>query len=204
MATTDDGAPYRWNPCTPIRYQVDLAGAPVTALSDIHEAFRRTANVSGLEFTFDGVVTDSSLVDLVYSDFVTSPSEGLYRWSPVLVTFAPSTTLEAIGAPGEAVAVGSPVTSRYDPEQYVSGVIVVNSDVSLDAGFDHAASLGPVIQHELGHVLGLAHVLNPAQLMYPSPVVAEWNAGDIEGLSRLGSGPCLLVPAAFPNGASLL
>jgi hypothetical protein len=204
MATTSDGSPYRWDPCSPIRYQVDLAGGPVTALPDIHEAFRRTAEASGLEFTFDGAVTGTSLPDLVTSgDFVSSPGDGLYRWSPVLVTFAPTETFEAIGAPDEAIAVGAPVRSRDDPEQYVSGMIVVNSDVWLAPGFDHAASLGPVIQHELGHVLGLAHALDPGQLMHAAPLVTDWNTGDVEGLRRLASGPCLVVPGAFPNGASL-
>jgi Matrixin len=205
MATSSDGSPVRWDPCSPIRYQVDLSGQPVSALQDIHEAVRRTAEASGLDFQFDGVVVGTSPLELLETvDFVTSPSNGLFRWSPVLITFAPSETFRALGAPPEAIGLGAPVTSRYDPDQYVSGLIVVNSDVPLAPGFEHAGSLGPVLQHELGHVLGLAHVLHPAQLMYPSPIVPEWNEGDIAGLRRLSSGPCLIVPSAFPNAATLM
>ena len=202
IATGDDGAPYRWDPCTPIRYQVDLAGQPASALPVIHEAVRRTAAASGMEFTFDGVVVGSSPVDLIHSmDFVSSPSQGLYRWSPILITFAPAEVFASVEM-SEAAGFGMPVTSRYDPEQYVSGLIVINSDAPMGAAFEYAGSLGPIVQHELGHVLGLGHSSSPAQLMYEAPFAAEWNTGDIAGFERLGSGSCLLVPAAFPNGAN--
>lgn len=59
-----------------------------------------------------------------------------------------------------------------------------------------------VIMHELGHVLGAAHVTDPAQLMFggertPSPggpsgplFAGQLGAGDRAGLAALGKGPC--------------
>jgi hypothetical protein len=56
--------------------------------------------------------------------------------------------------------------------------------------------LGTVLQHELGHAVGLGHILDPFQLMSPLPVVTDWGRGDLAGLEELGEGPCLDVPTA--------
>jgi hypothetical protein len=49
-----------------------------------------------------------------------------------------------------------------------------------------------VIIHELGHVLGLAHVDDPEQLMYAGANdVTSLADGDRAGLALLGTGPCV-------------
>jgi len=62
----------------------------------------------------------------------------------------------------------------------------------------HAATLNlgwvdeAVILHEFGHVLGLAHVDSPGELMYVHNVGrTTYGPGDVEGLRLLGRGPCL-------------
>lgn len=49
-----------------------------------------------------------------------------------------------------------------------------------------------VILHELGHLVGLDHVTAPKQVMYPETqlVSTSLGAGDLTGLSLLGSGAC--------------
>ncbi|MEZ5349995.1 MAG: matrixin family metalloprotease [Microthrixaceae bacterium] len=50
-----------------------------------------------------------------------------------------------------------------------------------------------VIQHELGHLVGLDHVADASQLMYTegNPAQAgDWGTGDLVGLNVLGSQPC--------------
>ena len=50
-----------------------------------------------------------------------------------------------------------------------------------------------VIQHELGHVMGLDHVSDPRELMYTEGSPAQttnWGPGDRRGLHELGSGAC--------------
>ncbi len=57
---------------------------------------------------------------------------------------------------------------------------------------DRAALVEPVRLHEFAHLVGLAHVEDPGQLVNPStsgPV--EHAAGDLTGLAALGTGPCL-------------
>lgn len=49
-----------------------------------------------------------------------------------------------------------------------------------------------VVLHEFGHLLGLAHVKDPTQLMNPVgvPGINDLQAGDLEGLAKLGRGSC--------------
>lgn len=52
-------------------------------------------------------------------------------------------------------------------------------------------SVQAVIMHEVGHVLGLAHVDDPNQLIYPlGSHVTDYGPGDLAGLARLGAGTC--------------
>ncbi len=190
-----EGEPFRWDPCSTIHYQVDL-GLLVDdhVLDDVKEAVLRVSRASGLAFEFDGVV-QMSVGDLVGSgDFVTTTTAGLH-WSPVLIAFRSRSTMRALDAAG-AYGVAIPVTTRFDAEQFVSAAVVINASAGLEDGFDRAPSVGTVLQHELGHVVGLGHILDPFQLMSPVPVVTDWGTGDLAGLEELGEGPCLDVPTA--------
>ena len=48
-----------------------------------------------------------------------------------------------------------------------------------------------MILHELGHVMGLEHVDDPVQLMYPEIGAPDGlAAGDLNGLYQLGKAAC--------------
>jgi hypothetical protein len=189
-----DGEPYRWDPCSTIHYQVDLGRMDDRVLDDVNEAVRRISRASGLALEFDGVV-HVSVNDLVGSgDFVTATTAGLH-WSPVLIAFRSRSAMRVLGVRG-AYGVAMPVTTRFDADQFVSGVVMINASAGLEDGFDRAPSMGTVLQHELGHAVGLGHILDPFQLMSPVPVVTDWGRGDLAGLEELGDGPCLDVPTA--------
>ena len=80
------------------------------------------------------------------------------------------------------------------PYVLVAGQIALDTPAMLDA-LKHPE--GPelvraVIIHELGHVLGLAHVDDPSQLMHgDANNVTRLADGDRAGLALLGTGACV-------------
>lgn len=53
---------------------------------------------------------------------------------------------------------------------------------------------GPaIVMHELGHMVGLAHVDSQAELMAGDnhSGITDFGPGDPAGLGKLGAGPCL-------------
>ncbi|MGJ9411746.1 matrixin family metalloprotease [Aeromicrobium sp. CF4.19] len=47
-----------------------------------------------------------------------------------------------------------------------------------------------VLLHELAHLVGLDHVDDTDELMYPTSGPLEWGPGDLAGLEALGEGRC--------------
>jgi len=199
IGRTATGRPYRWDPCSAIHYQIDPGRVGDRIVDDVEEAVRRTSAASGLGFEYDGVV-HRSIGDLLDAGSLVMETPGGLRWSPVLIAFRSRTAMRKLGV-RNALGVTFPVTSRFDATQFVSGVVVINASAQLEEGFGRAPSVGTVAQHELGHAVGLAHILDPFQLMSPIPVVVDWGRGDRKGLQELGEGPCLHVPTAELHAA---
>lgn len=194
----DDGAPVRWDPCSPIDLVLNTEGAYDGFRADVHEAVAEVRELSGLRIRVAGEVDERP-----------GPRRPVFQpgrygddWAPVLVAFA---------APGESdlpltdvdrglavpVAVG-PVGDRL----FVSGQVVLNAERdALEPGAaSRADAWGATLRHELGHLLGLDHVDDELQLMYPHATdgAVVWGDGDRRGLRALGGGGCLDAPAPQP------
>lgn len=187
------GVPIRWNPCEPIHYQVNLASAPDDALDEVREATDQVTQATGIAFTFDGV-TDRTPEQQEQAFFLADVREEV--WYPVLISWVPGdrfrSSFEGPASQGHALAVASPVQGEVETsDQYTSAVVVVDADANLRSGFGGRYDLGLVLMHELGHVVGLAHVKDPAEVMFADPSgfprpIHDWGSGDLEGLELLG------------------
>lgn len=192
----------RWNPCSgPIGYRVNLARAPRGALADVQGAVERISAATGLRFRYLGttsVVPSSTDSGPAYpagtSIVVAWARPGQSRMLP-----------EARSGAARPLAMGggSWVTGRVDARgrvwgQFVEGAVVVDATQYPEPGFGRAqrGTRGRMLMHELGHVVGLGHVGDPAQVMYPvDSGAAVWGAGDRTGLRVLGAASgCLYAP----------
>jgi hypothetical protein len=193
------GAPIRWDPCEPVHYQVNLENAPADALDLVREAFDRTSRVTGIEFAFDGTTTRT--IREQERDYYLSHLTPPVVWLPVLVVWLPRDEFrqrfERPGTERHALAVARPIRGELETaDQYTSGSIAVDAGAHLSEDFDGRYSLGMVLMHEAGHLMGLGHVTDPAEVMFSDPSrypypVEDWGPGDVEGLEILGQGGCM-------------
>jgi hypothetical protein len=100
------------------------------------------------------------------------------------------------GLKGSIVGLGGAVQQlggSLDRARYIGGAVSLDGPQLakiLREPNGHARARA-VVMHELGHLLGLDHVDNPAEVMHASGGhVTEFGQGDVAGLTLLGSGGC--------------
>ena len=182
--------PVSYNPCRPIHVVVNDELAPRTADALLDSALARVAEATGLKFVRDG------RTDELPSAHRPTEDVGRYGrgWSPVLVAW---TTPEVDhGLEGKVVGLGGS-TRMSDPlsgrERYVTGTIALDTPSMRQVlqRPDGMMAARAILMHELGHVVGLAHVHDRGELMYDDNAGrADFGPGDLRGLAVLGRGAC--------------
>lgn len=187
----DRATPVAYDPCRPIHYVTRPDDAPEGGQQLITDAVARISLATGLQFVDDGPTTEAP-----------SPQREPYqlerygdRWAPVLFSWS-SPREDATLAGFVAGAAGSVHVSLADgPEVYVTGQVMLDApqlaESATHPGGDAIAR--SIVLHEVGHLVGLQHVEDATQIMYPEAQegVTELGSGDLTGLAALGGGACV-------------
>jgi hypothetical protein len=185
------GVPVTYDPCDAVHVVVnDVLAPPAQGEAMLASALSAVSAATGLRFVRDGRTDELPSRHRPVRD----PRRYGRGWSPVLVAWTtprvdPGLSGRTAGRGGSA-QVSNPLTGE---RRFVTGT------VSLDAPTMRAilrrpggvAQVRAILMHELGHVVGLAHVHDRAELMHDDNVGrTDFGPGDRQGLAALGRGPC--------------
>ena len=178
--------PVTYDRCRWIRYVINPAGGPPDSVKLVQDAVARVEEASGLRFQYAGKTTARPHWDSPVRPAI-GPAE------PVLVSWARSDEVHQLS--GNVAGIGGSVSiGALDGRlRYVTGGVTldVSSFARLTAQLNGEPEERAIILHELGHVVGLAHVSDPGELMSAKNVGRlDFGPGDLTGLAKLGSGPC--------------
>jgi hypothetical protein len=194
MRLQDDGSgdPVAFDPCRQLHYVIRPDFAPPGADRLLAEAISEISRATGLVLVSDGS-TDEAPADERASTLARyGPGD-----APVLIAWS-----DEKASPDLAGYIGGysgPNGVQADipgTRHYVSGQVVLDyvdfGRVLRRPGGETVARA--VILHELGHLVGLAHVSDRSQIMFSetTPKVRSYQHGDLTGLSRLGQGRCFV------------
>lgn len=180
--------PMRWDPCVPIRYEVNPEGASSAAVKLVHEGIAETQSLTGLRFDYVG---ETDRRPQWRHRFV---PELLPGSPPVLVSWA--TEAEVPDLAGDVVGLGGAAGDgggAADMAVLTQGGVTFDVDflAEVAAGQEGRAQQWAVVLHELGHLVGLGHVDDPRELMARDNTgQLGFGPGDRKGLALAGQGPC--------------
>lgn len=200
----------RWNPCqTAITYRVNIRhldpSARSQALADVKTAFTTIGKATGMAFTFKGTTTYLPKKKNWYKQ---SPAEVVVSYVQPNVKSTSSPLMRKTGgqwATGYAMSIPkmwrTSSTSRWKIAVGRAAILLnAEHDTRLRPGFGAGSTRGAVLLHEIAHVVGLDHVQDTAQLMYPTVIsraTTQLGAGDLAGLAAQGrAAGCISVPSS--------
>ncbi len=185
LVADDAGAPVLFDPCRPVHWVEAPGPVPPGGREVVRRAFAELSRHTGLRFVEDGT-TDERPAE---SRPLVQPARYGDRWAPVLVAW--STEADAPRLAGRVAGYAGPAVADDGGRLLVSGQVVLDAaDLAHPGGSGVTAFAYYAVLHELGHLVGLAHVDQPAQLMYAQGHIAAPAPGDLRGLAAAGSGPC--------------
>jgi hypothetical protein len=156
----------RWNPCAPITFEIRSRGGYPGSSQDVRRAVRTLARATGISFA------------------------EVHRGEPD-ISWEWTTARKNSNLRGSVVGAMSTMSIEHDGvNETTGGWIDLDSSAHLRHGFpaSGAPAWGQVFLHELGHVLGLAHVPGRNQVM--NAVTSSANhvlgRGDRARLHRVG------------------
>jgi hypothetical protein len=188
---SDGVTPVAYDPCRPVHYVTRPDHVPPGGAGLVRSALARVSEVTGLQFVDDGPTDEATTRER--EPF--QPARYGDRWAPVLIAW--ETEEENPDLAGDRVGEGGSVAVSLGdgPQVYVTGIVSLDAtqlpDILDQPGGERA--VGGIVRHELGHLVGLDHVDDEGQLMYPEARrgVSDFQSGDLTGLVQVGAGACV-------------
>jgi hypothetical protein len=178
------GKPVRWNPCAAIHWRFRPYGAPTGALPVVKAAVATVSKATGIPFVYDGTTTatptsawlpkSSTGIRPVLIGWTDASHSDLLRYQPASVLGVTRTAYFGVVQNGVTVA--------------ATKAAVIALDRTNRLPLTGSVSWRTTTLHELGHAMGLDHVGNSHELMYPvlQRSLYGYASGDLAGLYRLG------------------
>ena len=182
---TVNGQPVTYSSCRMVQVAVYPAGGPRDAEKLVREAVDDLRSATGLNI----VVTGAFGGHAPNWNFKAAP---VTPDDPISVSWQDGAAIAELTDHIAGLGGSRVITGPRGIERLGAGTIALSRDYyrMLDQRGEHAKELA-VLLHEFGHVFGLAHVDSRNELMYKSTTDrTTFGAGDLEGLRRLGHGPC--------------
>lgn len=180
---TQEGSedPVTYDPCEPVRIVVNDRTADDDADAALVAALDAVEDATGLDLVVESTTDAAPGVNDVDSLDPEDPPPVLIAWSDP--DEAPDLDGDVVGYAGSAWVADDDGVLRFK-----TGEVLLDGPALREGGPQFATA---VLQHELGHLLGLDHVDDTGELMYPySDERLDWGPGDLAGLARLGEGRC--------------
>ena len=190
FSTLVGGKPVRWNPCAPIHWRFRTVAGPAYGVTIAREAVARIAYLTGTKW-----VEDSGTTATPNSAWLPTSTSNI---KPVLIGWTDGSHSDLLsGRPSSVLGVtrtayfGATVNGATLAATK-AGVIALDRTDKLP--LRGSVSWKSTLLHEMGHLMGLDHVGNTSEVMYPvlGRSLTDFAYGDRVGLSKLGiSAGCL-------------
>lgn len=175
------GRPARWNPCATLQWKIAGVHPSRRLRVTARNTFAQVAATTGLHFSYAGRATAA--------EFASPPRDTIVVGST-----------SNLGMPNAGGMTNVFYASTIDGGWAISGARVAINPIVLPRGTRFSRMLTPIMLHEVGHAMGLAHVSDSAEIMYPQVVkTSRYTTAARGALVRVGATMGCLTPTASPG-----
>jgi hypothetical protein len=206
----------RWAPCRRtssgvsthyISYRINTAGVS-SRVTLVKRAIARLSSRTGLHFRYLGrtsYIPHNAVLHYPTGNqqIFNAAQQRSATHAELVVAWAYKKSSNMLTGTEDGVGTISWRSSYHSQNRILEGAVVMKRGVSLRAGFVAGSSVGALLLHELGHAVGLRHVGDTSQIMFPtlaSYSPGAYAAGDRTGLHKVGSAAgCLSTAPLAPT-----